>query len=330
MTARQLDRAPRVVRGLWESALRAHRVVGSRAARRCILLLAVAAAASAGEARQWMIHSDPGRDDVARIVADLMPRAQQELERRLGLALRGRASLVLCGSYAAFRQATPGMDHRHTLGVALPLEKIIYLNCEAIERQPLDNVAVTLRHEVSHILVGEVARRGFRRVPLWFDEGVAVWTSGKIPFYDTGDYGRAVAAGTLAALGDLADRFPLDPRERGIAYEQSESAIRYLVKCRGDEVVPATLQATARGVEFDEAFRLAAGMDIAAFEQDWLASVRPGWPWLSWLLNAVSLFSAMSVLALLSFWVYWRRRRRKYKEWDVEEQLEAGEGGAPW
>jgi hypothetical protein len=266
---------------------------------------------------------------VVRLVADLLPRAQQELERKLGLALRGHASAVLCGSLEAFRRATPGVDHRHTLGVAFPAEKVIYVNCEAIETRPFENVSITLRHEVSHLIVGEVARRGYRRVPLWFDEGVAVWTSGKIPLYDTGDYERAVAAGMLFPLAELEDRFPLGPRERGIAYEQSESAVRFLVKTRGDAVIPAILQAAGRGVDFDAAFQQATGMDLAAFERTWLESIRPGWPWLTWLLSLFSVFSAMSLLAVFAFWVYWRRRRRKYQEWEAEERVERN-GGNPW
>ncbi len=294
-----------------------------------LTLLALAACVAGAGAAQWAIEADRGQEGLARQVADFLPRAQQELERRLGLALRGQATAVLCGSTAAFRRATPGVDHRHTLGVAYPAESVLYLNCEEIEKRAFESVAVTLRHEVCHLIVGEVVRRGYRRVPLWFDEGVAVWTSGKIPFYDTGDYDRAVAAGTLFPLEELTDRFPLDPRERGIAYEESESAIRFLAKSRGDRAVPAILQAAGRGAEFAAAFREATGTDLAAFEQRWLASIRPGWPWLSWILNAVSLFGAMSVLAVISFWIYWRRRRQKYQEWEEEERLEAS-GGDPW
>lgn len=294
-----------------------------------LVLLAALVCGSTMELGQWTVQCDPGQEEVARWVADFLPRVQHEQERRLGLALRGHAVAVLCGSTEAFHRATPGVDHRHTLGVAYPAEKVMYLNCEQIEKRPLESVAITLRHEMSHLIVGEVIRRGYRRVPLWFDEGVAVWTSGKIPFYDTSEYDRAVAAGTLFPLADLDDRFPLDPRERGIAYEESESAVRFLVKSRGEGAVPAILQAAARGVAFDKAFQDAAGMDVAAFERKWLESIRPGWPWVSWVLNAVSLFGAMSLLALVSFWVYWRRRRRKYAEWEREERLGADEGD-PW
>lgn len=292
-------------------------------------LLTLAACAAAAGPGQWTIESGRGLDAVARLVSAWLPSAQQDLERRLGLALRGRGRVVLFASAEAFRRATPGFDHRHTLGVAMPGETTIYLNCEQIERSPLESVHITLRHELSHILVGEIVRRGYRRVPLWFDEGVAVWSSGKIPFYDTSDYERAVAAGALRPLADLADRFPLDPVERGIAYEQSESFVRFLVASRGEGVVPAILQAAGRGVAFDEAFRSAAGADVAALEQKWLASIRPAWPWMSWLFNAFSLFSAMSLLALLSFWIYWRRRHKKYQEWEVQERLEAS-GEGPW
>jgi len=292
-------------------------------------LLALVVCAATTELGDWTILSDGGSENLVQLVADVLPRAQRELEQRLGLALRGRASIVLYGSVQGFHRATPGVDHRHTLGVAFPGERSIYLNCQEIEKRPLENVTITLRHELSHLIVGEVARRGYRRVPLWFDEGVAVWTSGKIPLYDTSEYDRAVAAGTLFPLAELEDAFPLDPGKRGIAYEQSESAVRFLARSRGAEAIPAILQAAGRGVEFGAAFHEAAGMDLADFERRWLASIRPGWPWLSWLLNAFSLFSAMSLLALLSFWLYWRRRRRRYQEWEAEERVTMN-GGDPW
>jgi hypothetical protein len=292
-------------------------------------IVALLACAAAAEPEQWVVHGDRGGEETARLVREMLPRVRQDLETRLGLALRGQAHVVLCASTEAFRRATPGVDHRHTLGVAFPAEKVIYLNCEEIDKRPFENVAITLRHEVSHTIVGEVVRRGYRRVPLWFDEGVAVWTSGKIPLYDTSDYERAVAAGALFPLAELADRFPLDPRERGIAYEQSESAVRFLAKSRGESAVPAILAAAGRGVEFEDAFRQAAGLDLAAFERQWLASIRPGLPWLSWLLSAVSLFGLMSILAIVSFCVYWRRRRRQYREWEMEERLETNRE-SPW
>ncbi|MBM4038990.1 MAG: hypothetical protein FJ290_10810 [Planctomycetes bacterium] len=293
-------------------------------------LLALLVCGATAEAGQWRVESDGGREDLVRQVAEALPRAQQELEEKLGLALRGHALAVLCCSTESFRRATPGIDHRHTLGVAMPADKVIYLNCVGIERGSLlEPVSITVRHEVSHLIVGEVMRRGYRRVPLWFDEGVAVWTSGKLPFYDRSDYQRAVAAGTLYPLAELTDQFPLGPTERGIAYEQSESAIRFLVESRGEEAIRTILQAAGRGVEFPAAFQQAVGMDLAAFEREWLKAIRPSVPWLSWLLHTVSLFGLMSLLALYSFWVYRRRRRRKYQEWEAAERAEMG-GGNPW
>ncbi len=293
------------------------------------LLAVLACAPSAGEAGQWTLHGDRGQADVAQFVESLLPIEQKELESKLGLAFRAQGHVVLCASTESFRRATPGVDHRHTLGVAFPAEATIFLNCEAIDRGFLQNVTITVRHELAHIIIGEVVRRGYRRVPVWFDEGVAVWASGKIPFYDTSDYDRAVAAGALHPLAELADHFPFDPSERGIAYEQSESVVRHLVRTRGEAVIPTILQAAGRGVEFDEAFRLAVGKDVAALEKEWLAAIRPSWPWLSWVFNAFSLFGAMSLLAVVAFVVYLRRRRRKYQEWEEEERLEANEG-SPW
>ena len=266
---------------------------------------------------------------MAQGVAELLPRAQRELERELGLELRGPATAVLCGSTETFRRATPGIDHRHTLGVAFPERKVMFLNCQAIEQRANESLAITLRHELSHLIVGEVARRGHRRVPLWFDEGVAVWSSGKVALYDVRDFDRAVAAGALRPLADLEDRFPLDPVERGIAYEQSESFVRYVVHRDGPEAIRRILGEAAEGVDFEAAAEHATGVGLERLEAMWLDAIRPRWPWVSWLLNTVSLFGAMSFFAVFAFWIYLRRRRQKYEEWEAEES-QFGEGDRRW
>ena len=98
-------------------------------------LLSFVACAAAAEMGQWTVRSDAGREDLVQWAAALLPREQKDLERKLGLAMRGNASVVLCASTEGFRRATPGVDHRHTLGVADPADKVIYVNCEEIDKR---------------------------------------------------------------------------------------------------------------------------------------------------------------------------------------------------
>ena len=287
-------------------------------------LVAALLAAPPPSVVQWTIRTDRRDEGLVQFVREFLPQAQAELEARLGLRMRGPGTLILFGTAERFRRATPGVDHRHTLGVARPAEKVIFVNCEAIEAQRYDDLAVTLRHELSHVIVGETVRRGGRRLPLWFDEGVAVWSSGKLPLYDA----RAVAAGTLRPLASLEDVFPSDPVERVVAYEQSESFVRFVVEHHGEQAIREILRAAAAGVDFETAFAEAVGADVATVERRWLRAQRPGFPWLSWVLNTFTLFTAMSLLAVFSFWIYLRRRRRKYQEWEMDESFH-GEGN-PW
>lgn len=299
-----------------------------------LALLILTASADAG---QWTIHSDRGHEDVARRVATLLPQAQAELEATLGLTLGGSGVVVLCGSAERFGRETPGVDHRHTLGVAYPHRRTIYLNCEAIRASPSRSFAITLRHEVCHVLVGEVTRRGGRRVPLWFDEGVAVWAAGKVPRYNPQDFELAVRARSLPPLAELAEAFPRNPAQRGVAYEQSESFVRFVVDRHGEDAIRRILALAADGRPFDDAVREATGSGLADLEREWLEALTPRWPWVGWGLNvllnpysAFGLFGVITVLALLSFAVYVRRRRRKYKEWEQEEQGSLTNGTSPW
>lgn len=300
------------------------------------LAMLLVGAATAGP-DQWTIQSSPGQEQVARQVAELLPRAQHELEEMLGLRFHGKGAVVLCASTAAFRRATPGVDHRHTLGVAYPARSTIYLNCETIAASPYERFAVTLRHELSHVLVGEVVRRGHRRVPLWFDEGVAVWSSGKLPLYNPQAFELAVRAGSLPPLAELSEVFPRNPVQRGVAYEQSESFVRHVVQRHGVQAIRQILQAAAHGTDFAAACKQATGKDVETLEREWLAALTPRWPWTRWWLNvllnpysAFGLFGLMTVLALVSFWVYWRRRRRRYEQWEMEESYHGSSEHTPW
>ncbi len=275
---------------------------------------------------RWVIVNPAGNRRLEHLATEVLGKAQTHLEALTGLAVTGTATLVLCPTTADFRRATPGVDHRDTLGVAYPMQKTIYLNCQEIEQHPFSSLAVTLRHEMCHLLVGEVARRGYERVPRWFDEGVACWSSGKLPFYDRDAFERAVAAGSLYRLSALAETFPRNPVMRGVAYEESESFVRFLVERHGAVVVRRILTAGAQGEPFEAAVRDATGAELASLEAEWLAALRPPWPLVSWFFHTFSLFGVLSVFSLLAFWVYLRRRRKKYREWEIEEHL----WGNPW
>jgi len=291
--------------------------------------LAIILALAGAPRAQWVVVNPSGSRRLARLALEVLAKAQPSLERVTGLRLTGRATLVLCGTTADFRRATPGIDHRDTLGVAYPTQKAIYLNCEEIAQRPFASLAITLRHELCHLLVGEVVRRGHRRVPLWFDEGVACWSSGKLPFYDRSAFERAVAAGSLYRLSSLAEAFPANPVMRGVAYEESESFVRFLVERHGASVVRRILVAAAAGRDFEAAVRDATGSDLSALEREWLDALRPRWPLLSWFFHTFSLFGALSVFSLFAFLVYLRRRRKKYWEWENEERVWGNPLGSP-
>jgi len=294
-----------------------------------IALYLAAAGATTEQLGQWTLTSERRGDELIRVVSEFLPRAQRETEEKLGLPLSRPCTIVFCASTESFERVAPGFDRRHTLGVAYPQHRSMYLNCQAIEANPFESLATTLRHELSHLIVGEVIRRGYRPVPLWFDEGVAVWSSGKVPFQDPEEFEGAAAAGALPRLADLAGGFPSDLRERGIAYEASESFVRFLVRQHGQDVIGRILDAAVSGEEFPAAFHQATGADLETLEARWLSSLRGRWPWLAWAFHTFSLFSLMSLLAILAFWMYWRRRRLKLKEWEMEERLES-EGDPRW
>jgi hypothetical protein len=128
-------------------------------------------------------------------------------------------------------------------------------------------------HELTHLVFDTAVSNPYHFPPRWLNEGLAVYLA---QGYAAGDRGAAQLAardGTLMPLSGLAYQFPTTRDRFALAYAESVSAVDYLVQTYGQPALVSLVRSYATGVTDDEAFRASLGVDVAAFDEAWRASL---------------------------------------------------------
>ncbi len=127
-------------------------------------------------------------------------------------------------------------------------------------------------HELIHLVFDTAVDNPYHFPPRWLNEGLAVYLS---VGYDTSDRSAVKAAATsgdLIPLDGLTAQFPTGTGF-GLAYSEAVSAVDFLVREHGQDTLVSIVKSYADGKTDDEAFKGAIGMDVAAFNEAWLADL---------------------------------------------------------
>lgn len=196
-------------------------------------------------------------------------------------------------------------------GAARPDERTIVLTVhnEGL-RQDRERVLV---HELAHLAVAAAAKEP-RRVPRWFDEGVARRLAGEDGQDDDAVLARAKLGGRLLLLEGLEKSFPGSQASAAIAYAVSGRAIELLETEHGDDVVRRVLARVSAGEKFDDALKAESGIATWQLTGRVERSVTTWHAWMT-VMKDVDVFLGLGGFLLVL--AGWRARRR------VRERIEA-------
>jgi Peptidase MA superfamily len=134
-------------------------------------------------------------------------------------------------------------------------------------------VGLVVPHELTHIVFNTATQNAYHSPLHWLNEGLADYLA---IGYDAGaraNVERAARTGDLLPLHALVAQFPSPSDLFSLAYDESVSAIDFLVRTYGRDALVALIRGYAKGVSDDEAFTTALGVDTAKFEAAWLADL---------------------------------------------------------
>jgi hypothetical protein len=134
-------------------------------------------------------------------------------------------------------------------------------------------VGLVVPHELTHLVFNTATTNAYHEPLHWLNEGLADYLA---VGYDAGaraNVERAGRQGDLLPLHALVAQFPTPSNLFSLAYDESVSAIDFLVRRYGREALVALIRGYANGISDDEAFTTALGVDTAGFEAAWLADL---------------------------------------------------------
>ena len=175
----------------------------------------------------------PGRLATADRIADLSPTLLRELEAATGLPFDFRPTVIPTFSRVDF-QRMGGRDA--FVAFALSEQGQVVLDISRFEHRPAFFRSV-LKHEYAHLLLHRHIASS--RLPRWLDEGVCQWFTGGVAEVVLDRYrpmlGKALGSGEHIALAALTRRFPSDPRQLMLAYEQSRDIVTLMANRFGPD-----------------------------------------------------------------------------------------------
>jgi len=209
---------------------------------------------------------------------------------------------------------------RYAVGVAYPALHLILISLREPKTAEATDLDEVLRHELVHVALFD-ATRG-RHVPLWFNEGLAVYASGESSFLRTRTLWDATLSKTILPLEDLDKGFPQENQQVSIAYAESADFVRFLLRDEDRARFGSLIERVRKGTPFDRALADAYGDSTRKLEYQWREELDKRfsfWP----VLTGSSMLWALIMGVLVMAYV---RRRRKAKEtlarWAREEAEE--------
>ncbi len=234
-----------------------------------------------------------------------------------GLADAGAPIRVrLVPEHAELARATPTW----VAGFADASRDLVVLFPERIGSYPYGSLETVLHHEVAHVLTARAA--GGRRVPRWFNEGLASAAERTWGLGARSRFAWEVVAGGRLTATQIEGLFAQGPREVARAYVLSDALVRDLLERHGPHAPARILSGMARGAPFEIALYAATGSSVDALVAAFWARHDLWKSWISFAGQPFVQWSLITLLALAAIWRHRQRRRERRLQWELEERAE--------
>lgn len=188
-------------------------------------------------------------------------------------------------------------------------------------QSPRSNLRITLektiRHELTHIVLGVVFKKG--HLPVWLNEGLAMYEGKEWQLMNNMKIGEAYLTNKLFPLSSLIYAFPEDKYQAQLAYAQSFDIFLFMMNEYGRDKIIGLIKELSQGTNLNLAFKKSLGVNLFELEVAWQASLKKRFNWFAVITNNYSLWLLFPLLCLLAYIIKRRQVKRKLKEWEEEE-----------
>lgn len=218
------------------------------------------------------VHWIVGDEGFGRRALQIAVRAVDEAGALLGVEETEPIDFFIYADRVAFYDVIgPGL-RENIGGVALANIRTLFANiAPSAGSDPW--VGVVVPHELTHLVFATATRNPYHAPPHWLNEGLADYLAQGYNAGTRANVERAARSGEIMPLHSLVGLFPTTAARFSLAYDESVSAIDYMIRTHGREALVSLIRSYKDGVSDDAAFTAALGVDLAAFEAGWLADL---------------------------------------------------------
>lgn len=157
-----------------------------------------------------------------------------------------------------------------TGGMAFPEHNILIMGVSGSDATWDKNTVI---HELTHILVGHFTFSCIGTVPTWLNEGLAMFSEGKLDADMQAQLDQAIRDDTLLTVRSLNGGFSELSDKANLSYGESQSIVNFLISTYGQEKMIQLLSALRDAKTIDDALRETYGFDTDGLEDAWRQSV---------------------------------------------------------
>jgi len=210
-----------------------------------------------------------GGDSFARELMDTCQEGLARLTQDIGTYPERPVKIYIYASTSDLKGAMI-FPQEWTGGVAFTAFSTIAIGIPPSE---LDWGKRALVHELTHLVVHQATFSPYGRLPLWLDEGLAMYNEGELDPVFHSYLQEAILEDKLISVRSLCSPFSAETEKARLSYAQSYSLVEYLLDNYGQDKMLELLTILKQGSTYDEALTEVYGFDIDGLDARWRATL---------------------------------------------------------
>jgi len=210
-----------------------------------------------------------GGDSFARELMDVCEEGLARLTQDIGTYPERPIKIYIYASTSDLKGAMI-FPQEWTGGVAFTAFSTIAIGIPPSE---LDWGKRALVHELTHLVVHQATFSPYGQLPIWLDEGLAMYNEGELDPVFRSYLQEAILEGELISVRSLCSPFSAETEKARLSYAQSYSLVEYLLDNYGQDRMLELLTILKQGSTYDEALTEVYGFDIDGLDARWRATL---------------------------------------------------------
>ncbi|HEX7475520.1 MAG TPA: peptidase MA family metallohydrolase [Dehalococcoidales bacterium] len=132
----------------------------------------------------------------------------------------------------------------------------------------------TVTHELTHIVIFQVTFNPFSGLPVWFNEGLAMYNQGALDSQFTAPLNQAINSNSLISVRSISSPFSANSAKANLSYAEAYALIDYLLKQYGPTKMQALLDNFKQGNTYDGAFKAVYGFNLDGLNSQWMTWIK--------------------------------------------------------